>query len=70
MDIGKVTVKEILEKKLGEEKTTRVLNEFNDAFQKGKRGEELREHFKDAVKKEGLDPGDIQFVQSHVLPTF
>lgn len=70
MDIGQVSVKEILEKQLGEEKTARVLEEINDAYQKGKRGEELRGHFKDAVKKEGLDPDDIQVVQSHILPSF
>lgn len=61
MDIGQVTVKDILGKHLGEEKTARVLKEINNAFQKGKRGDDLQEQFKDAVKKEGLDPDDFQF---------
>jgi hypothetical protein len=69
MDIGEVTVKEILEKQLGEEKAAGVLKEVNEAYQKGKRGEELQELFKDALKNEGLDPGDVKFTHSHVVPT-
>ncbi len=70
MDIGQVTVKEILAKQLGEEKTARVLKEINDAYQKGKRGDDLQEDFKDAVKREGLDPDDVQFefIANSVLP--
>lgn len=68
MDIGEVTVKEILEKRLGEEKAARVLNEINDAYQSGKSGEELREHLTSAVKKEGLDPGEIKFVVTPIYP--
>jgi hypothetical protein len=68
MDIGQVTVKEILEKQLGEEKAAGVLKEINNAYQEGKRGEDIQAHFKNAVKKEGLDPGEIKFVVSHVLP--
>jgi uncharacterized protein with von Willebrand factor type A (vWA) domain len=69
MDIGQVTVKEILEKRLGKEKAAGVLKEINDAYQKGKRGEDLQEHFKDAIKKEGLDPGDIKFaLYAMILP--
>jgi hypothetical protein len=70
MDSGQVSVKEILERQLGDEKTARVLKGINDAYREGKRGEELQGHFKDAVKKEGLDPGDIQIVSSHILPNF
>jgi uncharacterized protein YpuA (DUF1002 family) len=71
MDIGQVTVKEILAKQLGEEKTAGVLKEINDAYQKGKRGDDLQEDFKDAVKREGLDPDDVQyqFIANSVLPS-
>jgi hypothetical protein len=70
MDIGQVTVKEILEKQLGEEKTAGVLKEMNNAYQKGKRGDDLQVHFKDAVKRGGLDPDDaqFQFIVNSVLP--
>lgn len=70
MDIGEVTVKDILEKRLGEEKAANVLKGINDAYQSGKNGEELQEHLFSAVKKEGLNPGEIKFVYSHVLPNF
>jgi hypothetical protein len=69
MDVGQVTVNEILEKRLGEEKSARVLKEINDAYQKGKRGDDLREQFKDAIKKEGLDSGEVKVFWSHVIPT-
>jgi hypothetical protein len=71
MDIGQLTVKEILAKRLGKEKTVRVLKEINDAYQKGKRGDDLQEDFKDAVKREGLDPDDLQyqFITNSVLPS-
>jgi hypothetical protein len=69
MDSGQITVKDILEKQLGEEKTARVLKGINDTYQKGKRGKDLQAYFKDTVKKEGFDPGEIKFVVSHVLPT-
>jgi hypothetical protein len=69
MDSGQVTVERILAKRLGEEKAARVLKGINDTYQKGKRGEDLQAYFKDAVKKEGLDPGEIKFVISHVVPT-
>ena len=70
MDIGQVTVKEILAKQLGEEKTARILKAINEAYQQGKRGNDLQEQFKDAVNREGLDPDGIQFqfVANSVLP--
>lgn len=70
MDIGQVSVEEILEKQLGKEKTGKVLREINDAYQKGMRGDDLQEDFKAAVKKEGLDPDDLhyQFITNSVLP--
>ncbi|UCH92308.1 MAG: hypothetical protein JSV88_18705 [Candidatus Aminicenantes bacterium] len=70
MDIGQVTVKERLEERLGEEKAARVLEEINVAYQKGNRGETLQEHFKAAIKKEGLDPGDIKFAVTMIIPSF
>ena len=69
MDSGQVTVKEILEKHLGEEKAARVLKKIDETYRQGKRGEGIREQVEEALKKEGLDPGDIKFVMSHVLPT-
>ena len=68
MDIGELTVKEILTRRLGEEGAARVLKEINDAYQKGKRGDDLRKRFEDAVKKEGLDPDDVHFFVNNVLP--
>lgn len=69
MDSNKITVKEILERRLGEEKAARVLDGINFAYQKGKRGEGLEEHYKSVLRDEGLDPEDIKFVSSHVVPT-
>jgi len=68
MDIGQVTIKEILTRRLGEEGTARVLKEINEAYQKGKGGDDLREQFEDAVKKEGLDPDDVNLVVNNVIP--
>ena len=55
MDIGKLTVKEILEKKLGTEKSKKVLDSLNDAHKAGKKDEELHKHLKDSLEKEGYD---------------
>jgi hypothetical protein len=68
MDIGQITVKDLLVKHLGEKSAVRVLKEINTAYQLGKRGESIREHVEDVFKQEGLDPGAIKFVMSHVLP--
>lgn len=68
MDIGQVTIKEILTGRLGEEGTTRVLKEINEAYQKGKSGDDLREQFEDAVKKEGFDPDEVNLVVNNVIP--
>jgi len=56
-DLGKVTVKAILADKIGEEAADRVVQQLNDAHQKGKRGDELKKQFKDAMSKEGYDIG-------------
>ena len=69
MDIGQMTVKDLLVKQLGEEKAARVLKRINNAYQKGINGTGIREQVVDSLKKEGLDPGDIKFAMSHVLPT-
>lgn len=52
MDIGNLTVKEQLEKKMGAEKAGRVLKKLNDAHANG---EDLHKTFKDAVESEGHD---------------
>ena len=54
-DLGKVTVKDILAGKIGEEAADRVVQKLNDAHQKGKRGDDLKELFKDAMSEEGHD---------------
>jgi hypothetical protein len=68
MDSGQVTVKEILEKRLGKKKAARVLKRINDAYQNGMSGEELQEHLTNAVKKEGFDPAEIKFVVTPIYP--
>jgi len=68
VDIGQITVKEILEKRLGAEKVARVLKEINDVYHSGKSEEEFQEHLTLAVKKEGLDPGEIKFVVTPIYP--
>jgi IS4 transposase len=69
MDIGQITVKDLLVKHLGEESAARVIKDINGAYQEGKRGESIREHVEYLFEREGLDPGDVKFVMSHVLPT-
>jgi hypothetical protein len=69
MGIDQTSVKEILVKRLGEEKAAGILKEINEAYQEGKRGEELREHLMGALRKEGLDPEEINLTVSHALPT-
>jgi len=65
MDLGKLTVKEVLEKKLGKEATDRVLTKVNNASASGKKGDELQQVFKDALTKEGQtvtsDQSDISY---------
>jgi hypothetical protein len=69
MDIDRTTVKEILAKRLGEEKAARILEEINKAYQEGKRGEELREHLVKSIRAEGLDAEEINLTVSHAIPT-
>ena len=65
MDIGNVTVKDLLKKKIGPEAANRVVKEVNEGHKKGKRGKDLQKHYQDAMKKEGhdipADPGDILY---------
>jgi uncharacterized protein with von Willebrand factor type A (vWA) domain len=56
-DLGQKTVKDILAGKIGKEAADRVVNQLNDAHQQGKRGDDLKKHFQDAMAKEGHDIG-------------
>jgi len=69
MGNSNITIKEILEKRLGKDVAVKVLNEINKAVLAGKQGEELETLFNDLLKREGLDPGDIQLTTTHVVPT-
>jgi hypothetical protein len=64
-DLGDKTVREILEKSIGQEAAGRVMAEVNDAHKQGKRGEDLHLQFRDAMKKEGheitSDKSDILY---------
>lgn len=53
MEFGERTLKQALEKKLGAEKAAKVIKSLSDAHAKGKSGEELHKHYKDALAKEG-----------------
>ena len=68
MDLGQLTVKQILEKRLGDEKATGLLKEVNDVYQQGKRGKELQKHLMDAIKRQGIDPGEVKFVIDPIFP--
>ena len=64
-DLGNKTVKEILEKSLGPDAASRVMQKVNDAYQQGKRDKELHQQFIDAMQYEGkpitADQSDILF---------
>lgn len=57
LDLGQVTVKDILSGKIGKEAADRVVKQLNKAHQQGKRGDELKKQFKDAMAEEGHDIG-------------
>ncbi len=63
MDFGNITVKEMLEKKLGKEEAEVVLKVVNQGYEEGARGEELTEHVKKALgkvdSKLAMDPATI-----------
>jgi len=65
IDIGTVTVKDLLEKKVGKEAADRVVKAVNEGYQKGLRGEDLQKHYQGVMQKEGhdvpSDPGDILY---------
>ncbi len=61
MDIGSVTIKDLLEKKMGEQKAAKVLKKVDHACSKGITGDELRDVFKEAIEKEGHEPESILY---------
>ncbi len=50
-----MTVKEILEKKFGDEKSVKVMDRINHAYKNGTRGEIFDMHLNNVIKKEGPD---------------
>jgi hypothetical protein len=66
MDIGSITIKDLLEAKLGAEKTEVVLKVVNNAYEKGARSDELVEEFKKGLRKVdydvALNPLNIPFM--------
>jgi hypothetical protein len=58
-DFGGITVREILEKKLGKKTSDKIIKEVNNAYKQGKRGEELRKLFNDILAREGHDKPDF-----------
>ena len=61
MDFGGKTVRDILEKQLGKDAADNVINEINEAHKQGKRGEKLRQHFKDILARDGHDTSDSSY---------
>ncbi len=59
LDFGGKTVREIFEKKVGKDAAKKIIKEVNNAYKQGKRGEELKKHFKDFLAKEGYDKPDF-----------
>lgn len=60
-----VTVKELLEERLGPAGAQGVVDTVNNSYRSGIRGSDLQARYQDAVKKEGMnvpsDPGDILY---------
>lgn len=61
MDLGKKTVRDIFKKKIGEKNTEEILAKVNEAYENGKRGEELTSLFKQALMDKGLDTSDSSY---------
>lgn len=58
--LGRLTVKQILVKELGEKKAGKIVKEINNACNIGGiHGKDLQKLFTDALKKEGVDPFDF-----------
>ena len=55
MDIGRITIKDFLESKLGTERTEVVLKIINKAYEQGLRGEDLTSQFKTALREVDYD---------------
>ena len=64
-----ITLKSLLEARLGNEKAARVLNRVNEAVQEGKQGEELETYFAELLENEGYNPGDIKSTTTHAIPS-
>ena len=61
MDLGKKTVRDIFEKKIGKKYTDEILQIVNNAYEKGKRGDQLTSLFKEALAERGLDTSDSSY---------
>ncbi len=65
-DVGKITLKEILQKQFGDDSSL-ILDEINQAYQKGVRGEALEKRVHDALKKAGKEPDDQMILSLQVV---
>ena len=56
-EVGEITLKEILQKQFGDDSSL-ILDEINQAYQKGVQEEDLQKLVNDALKKAGKEPVD------------
>ena len=55
MDFASLTLKDLLEKSFGAGTAGKVLQEGNEAFQKGLKGQDLVDVFRNVLKQDGHD---------------
>lgn len=61
MDVGSKTLKELLDEKLGPEKSETLLKHVNKGYKKGLRGDDLKNHVSDGLKKNGHDAQEFDY---------
>lgn len=61
MDISNKTLKELLDEKMGPEKSETLLKHINKGYQKGLRGDDLKNHINNGLKKNGHDASDLSY---------
>jgi hypothetical protein len=65
-NVGEITLKEILQKQFGDD-SSRILDELNQAYQKGLQGEAFEKQVNDALKKAGKEPVDQMILSLQVV---
>lgn len=68
MNVGQESIREILEAKLGTEKTSIVLNNVSQSYMNGRSEKGLQQHFEDALKNAGCDDS-IRFIKKSLEET-